>query len=312
MPKSLITGAGGFIGANLARELFKRGDQVFALVRPGGNLWRLEEILEDINIVYVDISDQTDLKKAVQNIKPDRVFHLAHYGGNRNQNDSQLIKDVIIKGTANLLAVCAQIDNLKALVNVGSSSEYGAKSEAMREDMVLEPNTDYGQAKAEATQYVKQIALNKGLPAVTLRPFSVYGPWEDRVRLIPAVIMSCLQNQQPQLANPDTVRDFIYIGDVVDALITAAENIQPGEIFNLGTGRQSSLKEVVELIVKLTGASIKLEWNSIAGQSFDTNTWVADISHSKNNLKWQAKYSLEEGIEDTIDWFKKHKDLYVR
>ncbi|MBT4209325.1 MAG: SDR family NAD(P)-dependent oxidoreductase [Candidatus Komeilibacteria bacterium] len=303
--KSLITGAGGFIGANLARTLLKRGDEVFALIRPGGDTWRLAEIANDIKIIEVDIADKEVLEKAVKEIKPEFVFHLAHYGGNRGQSDSELIHKVIVEGTANLLAVCAQIDSIKSIVNVGSSSEYGAKTEPMRENMSVEPNTEYGQAKVEATKLSKKTA-------VTVRPFSVYGPWESKVRLIPAVIMACLENRAPQLANPKTVRDFIYIDDVVDALITASENFMPGEVFNLGSGQQTSLKEIVDLIVKLTDADIKLEWNEIAGQSFDTNTWVADTKHSSEKLNWQAKYSLEQGIQETIDWFKEYKELYGR
>ena len=194
----------------------------------------------------------------VTKVTPDRVYHLVHYGGNRGQGDGAEVRRTIIEGTACLYAACQKVPTIKSIVNAGSSSEYGAKKDAMREDMLPEPNIEYGIAKLWATLYGEYLRREKGMPITTLRIFSAYGPYEAGARLFPGVTMSLMEGKSPKLSDPNSVRDFIYVDDIVRAFITATE--KPHGVYNIGTGVQSSLREVVKLLCSELGSTIELTW----------------------------------------------------
>lgn len=310
---TLVTGAGGFIGANLVRRLLQDGYEVNALVKPDENLWRLNDLNSpQWHIHKVDITDREGVFNLIKTVKPEQVFHLTHYGGNRGQTDHDQVRRVVIEGTVNLYEACQQAGSCQAIVNAGSSSEYGAKTEPMHEDMVLEPNTSYGLAKAWVTLYGQHLAREQGLPVVTLRFFSVYGPYEASIRLMPAVILACLNKVAPQLSNPQTARDFVHVDDVVEAMLLAAKNINEvkGRIFNIGSGKQNTIKDAVEIILRLTKADVELNWGGIESRSFDSNCWVADTKKTIQQLGWQPKFDLEQGLTKTVQWFYEHQNLY--
>jgi nucleoside-diphosphate-sugar epimerase len=308
MAISLVTGGGGFVGANLIRALLNRGDEVHVLVRPEGNLWRLKDIEDTLNIHKIDITSQVEIEKAVAESRPEYVFHLAHYGGNRGQTESSQIRKVIIDGTANLYQACQKIGTVKAIINAGSSSEYGSRNEAMREDMVPEPNTEYGLAKVWATLYGEHLRRDKNMPISTLRLFSVYGPYEAPIRLFPAVILSLIDGKLPSLSNPKTARDYIHVDDVVDALIAATK--KPFGVYNIGTGIQTTLEEAVNMVQKELSDTTSLVWGGDQGRGFDTQFWKADMALTKKVLDWQHTIDLKQGIKNTVQWFKEHHHIY--
>lgn len=309
--KVLITGASGFIGANLVRALLARGDEVHILNRPESSHWRLSQIKEKLKLHNVQISDEASVLKMVGDVQPEQVFHLAHFGGNAGENDSSLIRKVVIGGTSAIFEACGKVDSVKSIVNAGSSSEYGTKKSVMEEGMLLEPNTPYGCVKAWATLYGQHLAREKNVPIITLRFFSVFGPWESPPRFMPSIILSCLRGMAPKIINPFLVRDFIFVDDVVRACILAADNPHPGEVINIGFGRQMTLGETADIILKDTGSKVNIEIGGV-GRSFDKTDilWQADISKAKKLLGWEPKLSQEEAIIKTIKWFNENKNLY--
>ncbi len=309
MTKALVTGAGGFIGTNLVRALLARGDEVHALVRPKSTYWRLEEVKEKIIFHEADLTSPEEMLAVVTEVQPEKVFHLAHYGGNRGENDARQIRATIIEGTAALYAACKEVGSATAIVHAGSSSEYGTKSVPMQESMVLEPTTEYGVAKAWATMYGEHMRREHAVPVTTLRIFSAYGPYEAGIRLFPAVTLRLLAGETPSLASPTTARDFVYVDDVVAAFVRASEANAPG-VYNIGAGKSQTLQTAVEAIKAEIGADTELTWGADAGRSFDTARWVADTSRTSDVLGWSAQTSLEEGVRKTVDWFRTHKELY--
>ncbi|KKT28362.1 MAG: dTDP-glucose 4,6-dehydratase [Candidatus Yanofskybacteria bacterium GW2011_GWA1_44_21] len=307
----MVTGASGFIGANLVRALLAREDEVHILTRPESSHWRLTQIKEKLNFHNCQISDEPTVLKVVENVQPEQVFHLAHYGGNAGEDDSGLINKIIIEGTRVLFNVCAKVNSIRSIVNAGSSSEYGAKQSEMEERMLIEPNTSYGCAKAWATLYGQHLSREKNIPITTLRFFTPFGPWESPPRFIPSIILACLRGAAPQITNPLLVRDFTFIDDVVKACILTADNPYPGEIINISFGCQMTFRKAAEIILKHTGAKVSVETGGI-GRSFDqTNAiWQADISKAKNLLGWKPEFSQEEGIIKTIKWFNENQNLY--
>lgn len=307
MAVSLVTGAHGFIGANLVRSLVASGDTVHAVVRPdSANALRNAELNDQVTFHVCDITDAERLAQIVRDAAPDRVFHLAHYGGNRGQNDEAMIRHVIIDGTAALYDACRGVASIRAIVHTGSSSEYGVKSAPMREDMVLEPHTAYGVAKAWATMHGQRLARESGLPIVTVRPFSVYGAYEAPTRLVPAAIRAALRGEALPISDPTTPRDFIHIDDVVDALLHASTNVHPGAIFNLGSGTQIPIGEMVDMIERVSERPIERQIGAIAGRNADVPFWQADMTHTRDVLNWSPTISLEEGVRRTLSWFYEH------
>lgn len=309
MSRTLVTGAGGFVGANLVRALLRRGDEVHACVRPGGHNWRLRG-LDAIIVHPVDMASPANIEHVVKDVEPDIVYHLAHYGGNKGQDDDELVRRVIVGGSEALYRACAALPSLRVIVHTGSSSEYGPQTEAMREDMFAMPTNAYAKAKVSITEYGKQLAKT-GLPVTTLRLFSVYGPFEARDRLIPSLILNGLgMRNDLRLSSPDTMRDFVYVGDVISALLRADEGSHPGEVFNVGTGIETSISEVAELTADVLGTHIPLVWGSFPDRPFDTVHWRADTSHAASVLGWKSSRTLREGIKETAAWFEEHMDAY--
>ncbi len=302
----LITGATGFIGANLVHRFLNTGAEIHIFTRPTSNKWRIRNILNDVNEHSVDLLNYDKLKTVISSIKPHIIFHTAIYGGYAFQNDTNKILETNFMGTVNLINACTKIE-FELFVNTGSSSEYGVKSKPMRESDLLCPINDYGVSKAAATLYCQSVARKEKREIVTLRLFSPYGYYEEPTRLIPSVIKSCLLGENPKLTSPDSVRDFNFVEDVIDAYmqVLGIPDIS-GEIFNIACGEQHSVDEVVNLIIKLTGNKVIPQWGNLSNPRTEPSMWVADISKAKKTLNWQPRYSLEEGLKKTVNWFEKN------
>lgn len=309
MARVLVTGAAGFVGTNLVRTLLAAGDEVHVLLRAGGRRDRLTDIVDRLVIHEADIADRVAVGKAVAVADPARVFHLAQYGGNRGEADPAEVRRVVIDGTSALYEACAKLGALEAIVHAGSSSEYGTKTEPMQETTLPEPNSFYGLAKLWATLYGEHLRREQHLPITTLRLFSVYGPYEAKARLVPAVILALMDGKTPTLANPKTGRDFVHVDDVVRAFMMAVG--KPKGIYNIGTGVQTTLKDAVDAIQQALGSTTELTWGVDQGRAFDTVRWVGDPSRAKNVLGWEPTLALSEGIGQTVDWFRTHRALYA-
>lgn len=223
MTKVLVTGATGFVGACLTRRLVDAGHEVHLCTRAESDRWRIADLLGDVREHEVNLRDRPSVEKAVRSIEPKIICHLATYGGFASQRESTAIYEVNLLGTVNLLRACEQT-GFDLFINTGSSSEYGIKSQPMRESDLLEPIGDYGVSKAAASLFCSAEARETCLPIVTLRLFSPFGPWDDPKRLIPFVIKSFLRGEVPKLSTPASVRDYIFIDDVVDSYLHLIEN----------------------------------------------------------------------------------------
>jgi nucleoside-diphosphate-sugar epimerase len=308
--KVFITGATGFIGSNLTRRSLNRGAEVFINIRKTSNTWRIKDILKEVNPVSADITEYKKLKDSLNKIRPGVIFHTATYGGNAEQKNTEKIIETNIIGTVNLLRSCRDI-NVDLFVNTGSSSEYGIKESAMKESCLLKPVTEYGASKAAATLYCQTITYTEKLPVVTLRLFSPYGQYEQKTRLVPSLILSSLQKINPKIASRQFVRDFIFIEDVLDAYEAVIDSKNaPGKIFNIGSGQQHSVGEVVDMIIGLLGNEVTYETGIPQAWKDEPTFWQADIQKAKSELDWEPKHSLEKGLAATIDWFKANKELY--
>jgi UDP-glucose 4-epimerase len=300
----LVTGGSGFVGANLARRLLAEGHEVNLLLRPQRKLWRLEGVLEDLRIREADLRDADSVGRLLKTTRPEWIFHLAANGAYPNQTETDSILQTNLVGTANLLDAAAA-DGFEAFVNSGSSSEYGYKDHAPVEDEWLEPNSTYAVAKAAATLYCRQRARRDGLPVTTLRLYSVYGPFEEPSRLVPRLIAEGLLGRLPPLVNPTVARDYLHVEDVCEAYLAAAISAtEPGAVYNVGTGVQTTLAEIVDLARRLLPIGLEPAWGTMPDRSWDTDVWVANPARISAELGWSAKLDLEQGLAKTIAWYR--------
>jgi len=303
MSSALITGAGGFVGASLVRRLLGEGAHVTALVRPGGDPWRLDEVVSDIELAEVDLRDKAALRCAVMRIRPEQVFHLAAHGAYSWQTDAERIVATNLLSTMALLEATHEAHSV---VLAGSSSEYGFKDHPPSEDERPEPNNPYAVAKVAATMWGQYVARAQDRHVTTLRLYSAYGPWEEPDRLVPQLVVRALRGELPPLVGPDTARDFVHVDDVCAAFTAAAAATETprGGVYNVGAGRQVTLGELVDVARDVLGVEAEPEWGSMPGRRWDTSTWVADPRRIGRDLGWQAAVALDDGLRTMRDWLE--------
>ena len=301
----LITGAAGFIGSNLTRYFISKGIKVNIIIKRSSNTWRLNDIIAKTNVHYADVSDKNKIKKIIKKIKPKTIYHLATHGGYSDQNNLDKIKNSILDATYNLINECKKY-KFNIFINTGSSSEYGFKNKAMKEGDILVPNSYYSVFKSSSTLYCQYESIKSNIQIVTIRPFHVYGPYERSNRLIPSLIKNMLSDKKVKLVSPKVSRDMIYITDVVDFYIMIAnkKNLM-GEIFNLGSGKKTSIKEIYNSLKKITDYKIKNSWGSMKNRYWDQSIWYSDNSYVKNKLNWKPSVNLKKGLVNTVNWYKK-------
>jgi nucleoside-diphosphate-sugar epimerase len=312
LKRALVTGGTGFVGSNLVRRLLQEGHSVGLLVRDGHDPWRLADVVDRVQWITANLDDGTGIEAGLDGFRPQWIFHLAAHGAYSWQRDPNSILKTNVLGTANLLDACLRI-GFEAFVNTGSSSEYGLKDHPPREDEALEPNSTYAVAKAAATMYCAQAGHASGEPISTLRLYSVYGPWEEPQRFIPQLVARGLEGLLPPLASPDTARDYVYVSDVCDAYLKVARAVpDPGIVYNVGTGEQTTLRQAVELARRVLEITVEPVWKSMPDRGWDTETWVGNGAKLRERLGWRPTIDLEQGLRLTGDWLNRNSSLKVR
>jgi nucleoside-diphosphate-sugar epimerase len=283
----LVTGGTGFLGANLVHHLVRNGHELHLVVRPNAKRWRLAGLAHKLTFHAADLLDFSAVRLAIDSCRPEVIYHLAGYGVMASQNDRDGILTGNVLATANLLAALEGHEDVR-LVHAGSSAEYGAKENPMREDDRLEPATLYGITKACAT-HLCQAERFKGRWVTTVRIFTAYGPWESLPRLVPYVMDCCRSSQRPQLTSGQQQRDFIFAQDVVELLELAATHPNArGQILHAATGKPTSVREVVETIM--------------ARRAGEPDCWQASIERTTALLGWKPRFTLRQGLELAWSW----------
>ena len=312
MSNILITGASGFIGANLVHDLINTKDQIHILIKKESNLWRLNNIISKCYVHFVDISKIKEVENVISEIKPETVYHCATYGVYPNQKDTQKIDQTNLIGTKNLVSSLAKNTDLKRLVNLGSVFEYGSKPGLIKETDSTQGLDHYGKSKILQTKIIEDLSQQHNLPAVTLRIFTAYGNFEEPGRLISDIMVAIIKKNPIKILSSSAMRDFIYINDVIDALkkISVKPGIN-GEIFNVGSGHASSVENIVNLVCNITNTDSEVIWQDKNDREYDKagTKGYADIQKIEK-IGWKPKISLEDGLEKTYEWFKKNIEYY--
>ena len=300
----LVTGAAGFLGASAVRRLLDRGFAVEAVVHPRSDRWRLHDL--SLPVHALDLSDAVAVGRLVGSVRPAYVLHLAAHGAYPWQEDARAIVETNVLGSHHVFRAAAGA-SVRLVVNAGSSSEYGYRDEPMREADRIEPNSVYAVAKAAQTHLCHLVSVETGCPMVTFRLFSVYGPWEEPRRLVPTAIRRARAGEPLDMVGPDTARDFVYVEDVLDAF-TDFDRLTGchGEVFNLGSGTQTTMRDFVAALETALGTRVQVRWSTLLPRRWDATRWQADASKARQCLGWTPRHDLVAGLAATARWMVDH------
>jgi dolichol-phosphate mannosyltransferase len=298
----IVTGATGFVGANLFHAIRAVRSDVYAVVQKEKN-WRLAEV-SDSHIVAANLTDPAAVKHLVDVTAPKTVFDCVAYGAYSFEQDQQLIYQTNFNSITALVQLLSD-RRIAAYVHAGTSSEYGTNSAGPAEDAACSPNSHYAVSKLAAAEYLQYMGKMHAFPCVNLRLYSVYGPLEDSSRLIPNLLRKALARTLPAFVDQRTSRDFVHVDDVCGAFILAAAKMNPalyGESLNIGAGRKVTIGELAEITRALFQVEAPADYGTMQGRSWDLSDWYADPSKAEHLIGWRAEIPLEQGLLDTAKW----------
>jgi nucleoside-diphosphate-sugar epimerase len=305
--KCLVTGGAGFIGSNLAREAVERGWQVRLLDNFYlGSSENLSSLKREIKLINGDIRDRKTIDAATKGI--DYIFHQAAVSSSQMfVPDPSEGFSVNVQGFANLL-FHAHKNGVQRVVYASTSSIYGDLPTPHREDMFIKSCPNHYAASKLASEYLaKAHTLQQGLETVGLRYFSVYGPREERkgkyANMISQFLWGMKREETPVIYGDGfQTRDFTYVKDIVEANFLATKKKRAsGEVFNIGTGRSTTINAAVSLLNKNLGTNLKPKHVRNPIKNYVCHT-LADTEKAKNLLGFEAKTSLEKGIKILLSY----------
>ena len=298
----LVTGASGFVGANLFKKLYSVRDDAYAVVHRDKG-WRLRDV-PDERTIAVDLNDYVLTRHLVDSSSPQTVFHCAAYGAYSFEDDATLIYQTNFQSVVNLVDRLASRP-FTAFISAGSSSEYGTNCTAPLEGSLCEPNSPYAVSKVAIANYLHYMGKQRGFPAVNLRLYSVYGPLEDTSRLLPTLLREASAGRLPPLVDPQTSRDFVHVDDVCEAFVLAATRMHPGlhgENLNIGTGVKTTIGDLVELTREAFHLEVQPRFDTMAGRAWDRPDWYADPSKALREIGWSERTVLKDGLVSMSKW----------
>jgi len=308
--KILVTGGAGFLGANMTRKLVELGAEVTVLVRSTSNLWRLNNIMSQINLFKGELADSNFLEHSLYKTNPEIVFNFAFPSGHpAQQYDRKKMLSIGLMGTYALLCASKQA-GVARFIQIGSSMEYGPSQSPHKESDAIRPISIRGVGKGTSTLICTQFACEFNFPVNILRLYAVYGPMEQSNRLVPQACRAALTGNKLSLTPPGIMHDWIYVDDVSDACIKACDaQLDPGEIVNVGSGKQYANEEIVHFIETISDTKITTVPAAHPQRKFDTTYWRANVSKAKTLLGWSPQYPLQKGLKLS---FKYWKDQFIK
>ncbi len=306
--RSLVTGGSGFIGSNLVDALLARGDEVTVIddLSTGRRENLTAALSGGAELVEADVRDSAAMTKLAEQRKPELVFHLAaQIDVRRSVAEPAFDAAINVGGTANMLEA-ARIAGSRRFVFVSTGGAiYGegeGKELPLGEDAEEEPLAPYGQSKLAAEGYLSLYRRLYGLSGVILRLGNVYGPRQDPLGEAGVIAIFCGRlkaSQAPTVFGDGTqTRDYVYVGDVVEAALAAASSEASGA-FNIGTGRETSVLELVELLRDL-GCADSFEPEFAPARTGEVQRIAIDCSRAAAELGWRATTELREGLAQTL------------
>ncbi len=316
--KVLVTGAGGFIASHLVEKLVADGAQVRAFVRynsrgdPGLLNQLSPDTLAHVELIAGDLRDLQAIKQAMRDVS--HVFHLGALIAIPYSyvHPADVVETNVI-GTLNIL-LAGRETGVQRIVHTSTSEVYGtALRVPIDEEHPLQGQSPYSASKIGADKLAESFYRSFDLPVVTLRPFNTYGPRQSARAVIPTIISQALTRSRIRLGNLDARRDLTFVSDTVAGYLRVATvpGIE-GETFNLGTGQEITIADLVNEVIKIVGKPVEVEVDTARlrpGKS-EVQRLLSDNRKARHRLGWQPEVSLPEGLQRTAAWIADHLNLF--
>ena len=317
--KILITGADGFIGSHLTEELVKQGRSVRAFVYYNSfNSWGWldtlpKEILNEIEVFIGDIRDPNGIRKSMKDIN--EVYHLAALIAIPfSYHSPDTYVDTNIKGTLNVLQAAKDFGTSRVLIT-STSEVYGtAQYVPIDEKHPYQGQSPYSATKIGADRLAESFYRSFNMPITIVRPFNTYGPRQSARAVIPTIITQLLAGHEKiELGSLTPTRDFNYVKDTVSGFIEIAKSINTiGEEINIATQQEISIKQLAEELIRQINPSARIvcDKQRLRPEKSEVNRLLGSNEKIKNLTNWKPNYTFEEGIAETIEFFKENMDRY--
>jgi len=315
----LVTGAGGFIGSHLVERLVREGHEVRALVRYNGRDDRghLDRVASDVRgcfeVIRGDLKDSEAVRRAVEG--RNLVFHLGALIAIPYSYENPL--DVVqtnVDGTAHVLNACRASNCLERVVLTSTSEVYGtARYVPIDEAHPLQGQSPYAATKIGSDALGISYFCAFGLPVSVLRPFNTFGPRQSARAIIPTVISQALAGGVVKLGSLDPRRDLTYVKDTVTGFVKIAScEAALGRVVNIGRGEDLTIGELVERIAARIGKPIEVQADPqrVRPAASEVGRLLAGTKLAQELFDWKPAYSLDAGLDETIDWVKANPGLF--
>ncbi len=300
-----MLGASGFIGRHLMGRLAADGWRTFSAAptdRHGGRP------LPEGHVVEISTLDSAGIGAALDAAQPNVVFNLVAAGIGPTGEDPE----TLVAGNAGIVAsLMAALEGRTGVrvIHTGSWSEYAdpIADTPVSEEHPMAPSSGYGAAKAGASLLGAALSRRLGIPFLVLRLFNVYGPGEAPHRLLPYLVTQLTGGDPADLTVGTQIRDFLYVGDVVNALLVATTTELETEVFNVATGVGTAIRDIARMTAaELNASATLLRFGALEGRRDEPATIVGDPSRFAKATGWSAQTSLADGVRRTVEGIKSH------
>jgi nucleoside-diphosphate-sugar epimerase len=309
--KVLVTGGAGFFASHLVKSLHQSGAVLSVVVKYNSvfdNI-RLSALWPHLTIIEADLRNLDSLRQ-LRDQSYDFVFHFAAYNhvGDSFRNFNESIQSNLT-GSMNLLE---GLGDFGKFIYISTSEVYGFQENVpFTETMTPFPTSPYAVGKYGGELYARMIQHVYKKPVLVIRPFNCYGPYQSAKAIIPEIIIKCLLQQDVLATDGIQTRDFNFVEDLVSGVLSAAASeYHGGEVINIGSGEEITIRDLVETIHRISGSRSKLQFGAIPYRPTEIWRMRADNSSARELLGWGPKVTLEEGLERTIAWYRRYLEVF--
>jgi nucleoside-diphosphate-sugar epimerase len=298
----LITGAGGFIGSQVARKVLQDGHSVAAVLRPGESSERLIDCSDSVSVFHCDLYDGIATRQLVSETRPESALHLAWYAEPGKYWEARENLDCVRMSLC--LAQALAEAGCSRFVGAGTCAEYDWDYGFLSENVTpLKPRSLYGVCKNATREILQAFCARAGMDFAWTRFFLLYGPMEAEERLIPYVVLTLLKGEVAKCTRGEQRRDFLYVEDAASAMWAVAKSDLSGPV-NVGSGQPIKVRTLVETVAQHLQREDNVVFGALPTDPQEPALVLADVRRLKNGTGWKPSLSLQEGVEKTCEWWR--------